>query len=168
MVAVRASAVTFAPCGRYLSEMERHHKPFQLYNWISCSWYFGPQMTRPCNPVTGQIVSYRVLKTSPCLFIWISGGMVANQSQPVLWLLAFCLTARMKCKRWVCGCGFTSGSLWVCWGPAVSWCFPLIEDTTVLLMESLRKHRVIMVTYAGFSMKLLCAELGTCAHIVIT
>lgn len=28
MVAVQASTVTFAPCGRYLSETERYHKPF--------------------------------------------------------------------------------------------------------------------------------------------
>lgn len=56
-----------------------------------------PQMTWPCSPVTWQIVSCRVLKTSPCLFIWSSGGMVANQSQPVMWLLAFCLIAWMKC-----------------------------------------------------------------------
>lgn len=106
-------------------------------------------------------------KTSQCLFTWISGGMVANQSQPVLWLLAFCLTAWMKCKRWVCGCGFTSGSLWVCWGPAVSWCFPLIEDTTVLLMGSLWKHRVTMVTHTDFNIKVLCKELGTWAQIAI-
>lgn len=102
-------------------------------------------------------------KTPQCLFMWISGGMVANQSQPVLWLLAFCLTAWTKCKRWVCGCGFTSGSLWVCWGPSVSWCFPLIEDTTVLLMGSLWKHRVTMVTHTDFNIKVLCKELGTWA-----
>lgn len=32
MVDFKASAVTFAPCGRYLSEMERHRKPFQHNN----------------------------------------------------------------------------------------------------------------------------------------